>query len=370
MAYTYFCVEESERGIRQELLSAVARVVRRGYYVLGPEVEAFEREFAAYLGVREVVGVGNGLDALTLMLQAAEIHAGDEVIVPSNTYIATWLAISRLGAHPVPVEPNPFTHNLEPDLVAAQITPRTRAILGVHLYGQPADMDRLAAIAARHHLLLFEDAAQAHGAQYKGHRVGSLSHAAAFSFYPTKNLGALGDGGAVATNDADLARQVRLLRHHGQQEKYMSVVCGVNSRLDELQAACLRVKLRHLDSDNAHRRRIAAHYMSRLAQTSLVLPHVPDWAEPVWHLFVVRSGARDKLQALLKAKGVETAIHYPVPPHLQPAYEHLGYRRGALPIAELLAASVLSLPMGPYFTDEQCEDICDAIIEAENDLRG
>ncbi|HKR64756.1 MAG TPA: DegT/DnrJ/EryC1/StrS family aminotransferase, partial [Thermoanaerobaculia bacterium] len=275
--------------LRDELDAAALRVLHSGWYILGPEVEAFEHEFASYCGARHCVGVGNGLDALQLMLTAAGIGAGDEVIVPANTYIATWLAVSRAGATPVPVEPDAATHNLDPAGVEAAITARTKAILAVHLYGQPADMTSLSAIAKRHALLLFEDAAQAHGATWHGARAGSLADAAAFSFYPGKNLGALGDAGAVTTNDAALADRVRLLRNYGSRVKYEHEVQGGNSRLDAVQAALLRVKLKRLDEWNDRRRVIARRYSSELANC----PHVLEGADPSWHLYVITSDRRD-----------------------------------------------------------------------------
>lgn len=338
------------------LEAAFARVLRSGWYVMGREVDAFEREFAAYCEADHCVGVGNGLDALFLILKAYGIGPGDEVIVPSNTYIATWLAVSHTGATPVPVEPCLATANLDPALVAAAITPRTRAILAVHLYGQPAQMSALRALAQAHGLRLIEDAAQAHGAREQGRRVGSLGDAAGFSFYPGKNLGALGDAGAVTTNDANLAREIRLLRNYGSSVKYLNEVQGHNSRLDELQAALLRAKLGPLDRQNEHRRRLAQAYHDGLAGLDLVLPSVADDMESVWHLYVVRSRRRDTLQAQLKAAGIETLIHYPKAPHLQAAYEKLRIAPGSLPIAERLQDEVLSLPMGPHLqlADVRC----------------
>ena len=336
--------------LKDELDVAYRRVMESGWYILGKEVDAFESEFAGYCGVRHCVGVGNGLEALHLVLQAWEIGPGDEVIVPSNTYIATWLAVTYTGATLVPVEPSEKTYNIDPEQIEAAITPRTRAILPVHLYGQPADMDPICRIASRHGLKVLEDAAQGHGAMYRGRRVGSLGDAAAFSFYPGKNLGAFGDGGAVTTNDPELAQKVRMLRNYGSPVKYVNELAGFNSRLDELQAALLRVKLRCLDDWNRRRRRVAEFYFKELSGLfqDLVLPYVPDWADPCWHLFVVQSPDRDAFQARLEKDGVGTLIHYPVTPHLQRAYEKLGYARGSFPIAERLAERVLSLPMGPH----------------------
>jgi dTDP-4-amino-4,6-dideoxygalactose transaminase len=334
--------------LREELDATWHRVMDSGWYLLGRELEAFESEYAAYCGTKHCIGVANGLDALHLSLRACDIGPGDEVIVPSNTYIATWLAVSHAGAKPVPVEPDIRTYNLDSALIRAAITPRTKAILPVHLYGQPADMDPIMAIAAEHGLTVIEDAAQAQGARYKGRRTGSLGHAAGHSFYPGKNLGAFGDGGAVTTNDDDLAAKVRLLRNYGSKVKYQNEVKGYNSRLDELQAAFLRVKLRHLDAWNARRAKIAALYLESLRDIpDLVLPHVPAWADPAWHLFVVRHPERDALQSALTAASIGTLIHYPVPPHLSEAYTDARIAKGTLPLAEAIAATTLSLPGGP-----------------------
>lgn len=350
--------------LKPEIDAAVARVLDSGWYIGGAEVDAFEAEFAAYCEARHAVGVANGLDALHLALLALGVKAGDEVIAPSNTYIATWLAISRCDAVVVPVEPDERTYNIDPARIEAAITPRTRVILPVHLYGQPADLDPILAIARKHGLAVLEDAAQAHGARYKGKRVGAHGDAVAWSFYPGKNLGALGDGGAVTTNDPALADRIRLLRNYGSREKYVNDVQGFNSRLDPLQAAVLRVKLAHLDEWNARRRAVAESYREGLAGADLVLPHVPEWAEPVWHLYVVRSARRDLLQRALTAAEVGTLIHYPIPPHLQQAYRDAGWPPGAFPLAEKLADKVLSLPMGPHSTKEQSTAVVSAIREA------
>jgi len=347
--------------IEHDILDALQRVVRAGQFILGPEVEAFEREFAAYCGAEHCVGVGNGLDALFLILRASGIGSGDEVLVPANTFIATWLAVSHAGATPVPVEPLEISYNIDPAAIERAINSRTRAIIPVHLYGQPADMDAVKKIAARHGLLVIEDAAQAHGGRYKGNPAGSLGAAAAFSFYPGKNLGALGDGGAVVTSDADLARRIRQLRNYGSEIKYDHQLAGFNSRLDELQAAVLRVKLRHLDDWNARRRSAAAYYLSRLLPARIGLPAVPHFADPAWHLFVIRSERRDALRGALAAKSIETGIHYPVPPHMQPAYAHLEMPAGSLPISERLHAQVLSLPIGPTITQEQLARVVEII---------
>jgi dTDP-4-amino-4,6-dideoxygalactose transaminase len=344
--------------LKPELDQAYFRFMESAWYILGREVEAFEQEFAAYCGVAHCVGVANGLEALHLVLRAYDIGPGHEVIVPSNTYIATWLAVSYAGATPVPVEPDARTGNLDPARVAAALTPRTRAIMPVHLYGQPADMDPLVALARQHGLKVIEDNAQAQGARYKGRRTGSLGDAAGNSFYPGKNLGALGDAGAVTTDDATLADRVRTLRNYGSRRKYYNEVKGYNSRLDELQAAFLRVKLKKLDEWNARRGAVARRYLAGLGGIEgLALPFVPEWAEPVWHLFIVRHARREALQQQLTDAGIGTLIHYPVPPHLSGAYADGGWARGAFPLAESLADTVLSLPMGPHLSEPQAEAV-------------
>lgn len=354
---------------QEELEQAMRRVLQSGWYILGKEVEAFEQAYASYCGTRHAIGVANGLDAIFLVLKAWGIGPGDEVIVPSNTYIATWLAASHCGATPVPVEPVEGTYNLDPARVEAAITPRTKAIVPVHLYGQCADMEPLLEIAARHDLKVVEDGAQAQGAMYKGRRAGALGHAAAFSFYPGKNLGALGDAGAITTDDDDLALRLRTLRNYGSQKKYHNEVIGFNSRLDELQAAVLSVKLPALDGQNAQRAQLAAVYNERLAGLpGLVLPVVPEWTRPVWHLYVVRHARRDALARALADLGVGTLVHYPIPPHLQPAYTELGYKEGDFPIAEAIHREVLSLPMGPHMTLEQAGIVADAVHTALNNL--
>ena len=342
--------------LKTELDEAYSRFMRSARYVLGREVEAFEREFAGYCGAEHCVGVGNGLEALHLILRAYGIGAGDEVIVPSNTYIATWLAVSYAGAAPVPVEPDAKTFNIDPNRIEAAITRKTKAIMPVHLYGQPADMDPIMEIARKHGLKVIEDNAQAQGARYKGRRTGSLGDAAGNSFYPGKNLGAYGEAGAVTTNDKQLANKVRVLRNYGSQKKYYNEVKGYNSRLDELQAAFLRVKLKKLDEWNDRRCTVAARYHGALAGTpDLTLPFVPAWAESVWHLFVIQHPKRDELQRKLTEADIGTLIHYPVPPHLSGAYADGKWSRGTFPIAENMADAVLSLPIGPHLTEEQAD---------------
>jgi len=349
--------------LRVELDEAYFRFMRSAWYILGREVEAFEEEFAAYCGVKYCVGVANGLEALHLVLRAYGIGAGDEVIVPSNTYIATWLAVSYAGATPVPVEPDARTYNINPDLIPAAITSRTKAIMPVHLYGQPADMDPIMDIASRRGLKVIEDNAQAQGARYKGRRTGSLGDAAGNSFYPGKNLGAFGDAGAVTTNDGQLADRVRTLRNYGSREKYYNECKGFNSRLDELQAAFLRVKLRKLDEWNARRKKVTEFYLSQLStsRSQLILPLAPSWSDPAWHLFVVRHPQRDALQSRLTQAGIGTLIHYPVPPHLSGAYADGRWTRGAFPVAEQLAHTVLSLPVGPHLSLEQADSVVNSI---------
>jgi dTDP-4-amino-4,6-dideoxygalactose transaminase len=354
--------------IREDIEASLRRVLERGHFILGPEVGAFEEEFASYCGTQHCVGVSNGLDALALILEAMEIGAGDEVIVPANTFIATWLAVSHVGANPVPVEPDAATQNIAPQLIEMAITPRTRAIIAVHLYGCPADMAAISAIGGRHAIPVIEDAAQAHGAVYRGRKVGSLSAAAAFSFYPTKNLGALGDAGAVTTDDATLAARIRRLRNYGSSARYVNDEIGHNRRLDEVQAAVLRVKLRHLDRWNEQRRNVAGYYQHGLARTPLRLPAFPSDTQPVWHLYVVRSAGRDRLMAALTEAGVETLIHYPIAPHLQGAYAELGIRRGSLPVSETIQNEVLSLPMGAHLDQRAVSRVCQAIIDAMTEM--
>lgn len=350
--------------LAEELDEAVRGVMSSGHYILGTEVEAFEASFAEYCGTRFCIGVSSGLDALRLILEAYGIGEGDEVIVPSHTFIATWLAVSQTGAKPVPVEPDETTFNIDPDLIAAAITTATKAIVPVHLYGLPADMDPILEIARKHDLRVIEDAAQAHGARYKGARAGSLGHAAAFSFYPVKNLGAFGDAGAVTTDDWELAERVRLLRNYGSSKKYQHELRGFNCRLDSLQAAVLAVKLKYLDDWNARRRSIARVYCEYLDGTSLASQSVPDFAEPVWHLFVVRSAARGQLISSFDEHRIETLIHYPIPPHRQAAYADESRRLPPQLVAERLANEVLSLPIHPFQKHEQTRQVVAALSRA------
>lgn len=344
--------------------AAIARVMASGWYILGEEVRAFEEEFAAYCGAAHCVGLSNGLDALHLVLRAWDIRPGDEVIVPAHTFIATWLAVAATGATPVAADVDPRTFNLDPSAVERAVTGRTRAVIPVHLYGQPADLDPILAIAARHGFRVLEDAAQAHGARYHRRRAGALGHAAAFSFYPSKNLGAVGDGGAVTTDDPRTAERVRLLANYGSPRKYEHVARGMNCRLDEVQAAVLRVKLGCLDEWNRRRSTVAAAYTAALAGSSLVAPEVPPDMEPVWHLYVVRAADRTSVQHRLAAFGIQTLIHYPSPPYLQPAFAGHAPLAPAMPVATALADDVLSLPIGPHMTPDQVATVAAALRDA------
>lgn len=362
MNVPFLNLKSTNLSYRDELHSALDRVLNSGSFILGKETENFEKEFASYCNVNYCIGVANGLEALHLVLRSWGIGYGDEVIVPSNTFIATWLAVSFTGATPVPVEPDPATYNIDPTRIEATITPRTRAIIPVHLYGQPADMDAIMAIADMHGLKVLEDAAQAHGARYQGKRTGGLGHAAGFSFYPGKNLGALGDGGAITTNDSDLADRIRVLRNYGSRVKYQHEIKGFNSRLDELQAAFLRVKLPHLDADNARRSMIANRYQQGLEGSNVITPIVRSWANPVWHLYVIRSANRDDLKNRLDSLGIGSLIHYPIPPHIQVAYNSSNYINKNYPLSEQLANEIISLPMDPNLTDEQVEMVIEACV--------
>jgi dTDP-4-amino-4,6-dideoxygalactose transaminase len=358
MIIPFLDVKAGYTELQEELDAAYRRVMQSGCYILGEEIEAFEEEFAAYCGARYCIAVGNGLEALHIILRGFGIGPGDEVIVPANTYIATWLAITYSGARPVPVEPDPETYNLNPNRVGNAITEHTRAILPVHLYGQPANMEPIYEIAKKYKLKVIEDAAQAHGAQFKNRMAGSLGDAAGFSFYPGKNLGAYGDAGAIVTNDEQLAEKARMLRNYGSKAKYFNEIKGFNSRLDPLQAAFLRVKLPYLNEWNRRRAKIARTYLESLKDIpDLVLPYIPDWATPAWHIFVIRHPQRDSFQSFLKQAGIGTLIHYPVPPHLSEAYQDLGCRSGEFPITEEIARTALSLPIGPHLAAESIDQI-------------
>lgn len=349
-------------GIQSQLLDAASSVIQSGWFVNGGAVTAFENEWAKFIRTELAVGVNSGLDALELSLRAAGIGNGDEVIVPSNTYIATALAATQIGAKPVFVEPVASTHLIDTGRIEEAITPRTKAIIPVHLYGQAVDMQSVMAIANRHGLFVVEDNAQAHGATWGGQRTGSFGHANATSFYPGKNLGALGDAGAVTTNDSELARQIRMLRNYGSEIKYHNEVVGYNKRLDEIQAAFLSVKLKHLEAWTASRQTIADQYLKGLEGVGdLILPQTQTKATHVYHLFVVRTNHRDALAKYLKENGIGTLIHYPIPPHLQRCYTDLGHRRGDFPIAEELADTALSLPVWPGMTPDQINSVISKI---------
>lgn len=350
-----------EKELDLELREAFERVYTRSWYIEGKEDENFEKAFAKYCETENCVGTGNGLDALMLVLKAIDVGEGDEVIVPSNTYIATALAVTYVGAVPVFVEPDIRTFNIDSVKIEEKITDKTKAIIPVHLYGQPCKMDSIMAIADKYHLYVIEDCAQAHGALYKGKKAGSFGNAAGFSFYPGKNLGALGDGGAVVSNDKEIADKVRALGNYGSDYKYHHIYKGHNSRLDEMQAAFLSVKLRHLDRMNEERRRIANRYLTEIHNDDIVLPYIIDEVVPVWHIFGIRCARRDGLEVYLKDKGIGTNKHYPIPIHMQECYADLGIRQGELPIAEEISTTQLSLPMYYGITDEQISYVIDTI---------
>ena len=350
-----------EKELNNDIRDAFDRVFARSWYIEGAEDEAFEKAFAEYCGTKYCVGAGNGLDALMLALKALGIGEGDEVIVPSNTYIATALAVTYVGAVPVFVEPDIRTFNIDPKLIEAAITARTKAIMPVHLYGQPCDMDPIMEIAKKHSLKVVEDCAQAHGATYKGKKVGTFGNAAGFSFYPGKNLGALGDAGAVVTDDKELADKIRALGNYGSDYKYHHIYKGNNSRLDEMQAAFLAAKLPHLDRMNEERRRIAVMFSEGIKNDKVITPYVPEYAVPVWHIYGIRCKDRDALEKYLNDKGISTNKHYPTPIHMQECYKELNIPQGALPVAEEISETELSLPMFYGITDEQIQYIIDAV---------
>lgn len=366
MNVPFVSFEPMHKEIRKELDSAYSRVMDNSWFIQGPECEAFEKEFADYIGSRYCIGVATGLDAIMLILRAFEIGEGDEVIVPSNTFIATALAVSYVGATPVFVEPCIEDYNINVNNIEKNISERTKAIIAVHLQGRPADMEQINSIAKKHNLKVIEDAAQAHGAKYKGHMVGALSDAAAFSFYPGKNLGALGDGGCITTNDLEVATKVRALGNYGSDYKYHHIYKGTNSRLDEMQAAFLRVKLKHLDQWNSERRRIASIYLSQIKNPNIVLPvsSTEDY-EHIYHVFVIQCKKRDELEKFLNENGILTVKHYPIPIHLQNAYSDLKYKKGDLPIAEEISETVISIPMYYGMTDEQIQYVVKKINEFE-----
>lgn len=357
MKVPFLDVKAGNTELGSALRDGFERVLESGWFIQGRELIAFEEAFSAYCGAQYCIGVGNGLDALHLILRAYDIGPGDEVIVPTNTFIATWLAVSYVGATLVPVEPDARTYNLDVALLEAAITPKTKAIMAVHLYGQTAQMDTICEVARKYGVKVIEDSAQAHGAMFNGKRAGNLGDAAGFSFYPGKNLGALGDAGAVTTSDPELAKKIRLLRSYGSSQRYKHDEAGFNSRLDELQAAFLLAKLPHVEGWNVRRREIAARYLKGLAGTDLILPTVQESCEPVWHLFVVRSSRREALRSHLELNGIETLIHYPIAPHLQLAYANLNLPCGTYPLSEQLHEQVLSLPISPQLTDAQVDHV-------------
>ena len=350
-----------ERELDKELREAFDRVLSRSWYIEGKEDQAFEESFASYCGTKHCIGVGNGLDALMLILKALDIGEGDEVIVPSNTCIATALAVTYVGAKPVFVEPKIETFNIDPERIEAAITEKTKAIMPVHLYGQACDMDPIMAISKKHGLKVVEDCAQAHGATYKGQKVGTFGDAAGFSFYPGKNLGALGDAGAVVTNNKELADNVRALGNYGSDYKYHHIYKGNNSRLDELQAAFLAAKLPHLERMNEERRRIADRYLNEIKNSKVVLPTVEEDMIPVWHIFGIRCEERDRLEKHLNIAGISTNKHYPIPMHLQECYKDLGHKLGDYPVAEKISSTELSIPMYYGMTGNEVDCIIDAI---------
>lgn len=351
------------RELKEEIDAAIQRVIDSGIYILGHEVEAFEREYSDYCQANYCIGVGNGLDAIYICLKSLGIGSGDEVLVPSNTYIATWLAVTQCGAIPVPIEPNVETYNLDPSLLPKLITKNTKAIIAVHLYGQPAPLDPILSFAKEFNLKVVEDAAQAHGASYKGRKIGSHSDMVAWSFYPGKNLGALGDGGAITTNHSELAEKARIIRNYGSKEKYFNNIQGLNSRLDPIQAAILRVKLSKLSEWNERRKKIAYFYNNVLSSANLIIPKQPKECNSSWHLYVLRHSNRDVIVKKLNDLNINVLIHYPVPPHLQKAYSSMGYQRGNFPIAESLADELFSLPIGPHLSFDEAQEVAQSVLK-------
>lgn len=361
MKVPFLDLKASYDELKTEIDQAISTVLNSGWYILGEEVEAFEAEFSKYCEAKFCIGVANGLDALHLSLLALDVGPGDEVIVPSNTYIATWLAVSHCGAIPVPVEPDPKTYNLDVSLIEKAITNKTKVILPVHLFGQPADLDGILSIAKKHNLRVLEDAAQAHGAIYKGKKIGSHGDVVAWSFYPGKNLGALGDAGAITTNNAEIAERIKILRNYGSHIKYVNDIQGYNSRLDPIQAAVLRVKLKKLDEWNARRSSHAISYKENLKWVDLLAPEIIPNTTSAWHLYVIQNKNRDLLMKELEKNNVGTLIHYPIPPHLQKAYARHGWKKGDFPIAEKLSGDILSLPIGPQLKNESVDFVCNLI---------
>ena len=346
---------------KEEFDTQTLNFFQSGYYIGGKEVESFETSFAKYTSSKFCVGVANGFDALRLALKAIDIKNGDEIIVPSHTFIATWLAVTECGGIPIPVEVNEQTYNLDASIIANSITNKTKAIIPVHLYGQPADIDQICDIARKNNLYVIEDAAQAHGARYKNKSIGSHGDIVAWSFYPGKNLGAFGDAGAITTNNENLAEKVKIIGNYGSSEKYVNDILGCNSRLDPIQATALKIKLNTLDKYNKRRKKVAEIYIKNICSNKVILPTVPDWSDPVWHLFCIRVANRDEVQSKLRGLGIETLIHYPIPPHLQNAYRHLNFHRGSYPISEKISDEILSLPISPLIADNEVEYVIDSI---------
>lgn len=369
MKISFLNLKNINKSYKKQFLEAIERVLDSGWFILGKEKEAFEKEFAKYCEVKYCIGVANGLEALFLVLKAWGIKEGDEIIVPSNTYIATWLAVSHCGARPVPVESEENSYNINPALIEKSITRKTKAIIVVHLYGLPVDMDPIYKIAKKYKLKILEDAAQGHGGIYRNRKVGSLGDAAAFSFYPTKNLGALGDAGAVTTNDKNLAKKIKIISNYGSEKKYINNVIGFNSRLDEIQAAILRIKLKYLDRENLIRQELAKRYIENLKDTKgIILPSEGKNKKHVWHLFVIRSPHRKILEKFFHEKGIEYMIHYPKSPHLQKAYIKL--KKNSLPIAEKLNKQIISLPLNPFMKTEEVDAVSSIIKLALEDKNG
>ena len=348
---------------KDEFDTEIIKSIQSGYYIGGDSVSSFEDAFAKYTSTNYCVGAANGFDALRLALRAIDIQQGDEIIVPSHTFIATWLAVTECGGIPIPVEVNSDTYNIDVRKIQSLITKKTKAIIPVHLYGQPADLDEICKIASDNNLYVIEDAAQAHGAKYKNKKIGSHGDIVAWSFYPGKNLGAFGDAGAITTNNKNLAEKVRMIGNYGSSKKYINDVLGCNSRLDPIQAVALRIKLKNLDKNNNRRNEVANIYIKNLNIKGIDLPLVPDWADPVWHIFCIRVKKRDKIQSELKKQGIETLIHYPIPPHLQNAYKYLNFSIGSFPIAENISNEVLSLPISPTISDDEVQYVINTIIE-------
>lgn len=349
--------------LKEEIMSGIEKVYDSNWFILGNEVESFEKNFSEYCGVKYCIGVGNGLQALELILRGYDIGENDEVIVPSNTYIATALAVNSVGAEPIFVEPDECTFNINANEIEKKITKKTKAIIAVHLYGQPADMDAINDIAKKFNLKVIEDNAQAQGAMYKIKKTGNLGHAAGISFYPGKNIGALGDAGAITTNDKTLFEKIKVLRNYGSEKKYFNKYKGMNSRLDEIQAAVLNIKLKYLDEFNLERKKIAKTYLKNINNNKIILPKISNDVEPVWHQFIIRTKCREELQRYLSKCGIQTMIHYPVPIHMQEAYKEKGYLKGSLKISEILAQEILSLPIYPYMNEKDIENIIYAINE-------